>query len=159
MTWSCEFATITPQAWFELFATTILVGRRRWRPKFEGKLMCIHTWTIGTKNFSRHNGASMQALWIRRMVVTHQIFNNKACEVMNWKTLMLHCCFNLQVKGKVYKWEQRGLRTCTKLTLTSKWTILWFHPHPIPYCKTILNPSLIPKILEWVLDGFHLIFY
>jgi hypothetical protein len=100
----------------------------------------------------------MQALWIGRMAVPHQIFINEACKVMSWKTLMLRCCFNVETKGTFYKWEQQGLGTCTRLTLTSKWMILWFHPHPIPYCKTILNPSLIPKILEWILDGFHLIF-
>jgi hypothetical protein len=36
--------------------------------------------------------------------------------------------------------------------------MLWFHPHPIQYYKTIFNQSLITKILEWVLDLFHLVF-
>jgi hypothetical protein len=159
MTQSCELVATTPQVRFELFTTTILAGRRRWWPKLEGKLKHIHTWTVGAKNFGRHNGASMQALWTKRMAVTCQIFSNKACKVMNWKTLMLCCCFNLEVKWKVYNWEQWGLRTCTRPTLTSSQMILWFHPHLIRYYKTILNPSLITKIMEWALDLFHLIFY
>jgi hypothetical protein len=50
--------------------------------------MHIHTWTIGSKNFGGHNGALMQALWIGKMVVAHQIFNNEAHKVMSRKTLM-----------------------------------------------------------------------
>jgi hypothetical protein len=148
MTHSCDLATTTLQARFELFATTILVDRKRWRPKLEGKFKHIHTWTIGAKNFGRHNETSMQALWTERIVATHQIFSNKPRKVMNKKTLMLHCCFNLETKGKIYKWEQQGLGTCTKLTLTSSQMILWFHPHPIQYCFTIYLPmSYLPTYL------------
>lgn len=158
MTWSCELATTTPQVWFELFMTTILVGRRQWQRKFKGKHKHIHTWTTGAKNFGKHNGTSMQLLWTRRMVATCWIFSNETLKVMNWKTLMLCCYFNLEVKWKVYKSEYWGFETCTWLTLISSQMILQFHPHPIQYCKTILNPSVIAKILEWVLDLFHLTF-
>jgi hypothetical protein len=91
-----------------------------------------------------------------KKAVAHQIFSNKAHKVMNWKTLMLCCYFNLEAKGNVYKWEQRGLGTCTRLTLISSQMMLWFHPHPIWYCKIILNPT---KTLEWVLDGFSFDFW
>jgi hypothetical protein len=85
---------------------------------FEGGSKCTHTWTVGTKNFGKHNGASMQALWTKKMVATHQIFSKEACKMMSWKTLMLHCCFNLEAKWKVYKWEKHGFETCIRLTLT-----------------------------------------
>jgi hypothetical protein len=159
MTQSCELVAAIPQVQFELFVITIFVGSRWWWLKLEGGFKRIHTWIINTKNFGEHNGASMQVLWTGRMVATHQIFSHEAHKTMNWKTLMLRCCFNFEANWKVYKWEQWGLGTCTTLTLTSMWMILWFHPHPIWYCKIILNPSLIIKILEWLLDLFHLIFY
>jgi len=158
MTWSCKLVVINAQVQFGLFAISILAGRKQWWLKLEGGLKCIHTWMACTKNFGEHNGTSMQALWTRRMVVARQICNNEAHKTMSWKTLMLCCCFNLEIKWKVYKWEQWGLGTCIKLTLTSSQMILWFHQHPTWCCKTILIPSLIVKIPEWVLDSFHLIF-
>jgi len=131
MTRSCELATITPQVWFELFMTTILASRKQWRSKLKNEFKCIHTWIVGAKNFGGHNGASMQALWTKRMAMARQIFSNEARKVMSWKTLMLRCCFNFETKWKAYKWEQWGFEKCTKLNLTSNKMLLWFHPHPI----------------------------
>jgi hypothetical protein len=157
MTWSCELAVVTPQVQFELFTTTILVGRRRWWLKLKGGLKRIHIWIVGTKIFGGHNGTLMWALWTGIMVVVRQIFSNKACKVMNWKTLMLCCCFNLEAKGNVYKWEQHGLETHTRLILLPiKWSYDFIHIQSDIVLQYWIQ--LIFKTLEWVLDGFHLIF-